>query len=75
MVNLYIPHNRRTPFQAEEALGPIFLYPGVPVGLTPFRGLGQRNLVPILPPAHPMGGGQDHRITLMMSGSIGDLLH
>ena len=24
-VNLYIPHNRRTPLQAEEALGPIFL--------------------------------------------------
>jgi hypothetical protein len=23
VVNLYIPHNRRTPFQAEEALGPI----------------------------------------------------
>ena len=29
-------------------------------GLTPFRGLvplGRRNLVPILPPAHPLGGG------------------
>ena len=23
VVNLYIPHNRRTPLQAEEALGPI----------------------------------------------------
>ena len=50
VVNLYIPHNRRTPLQAEEAL----------VGLTPFRGLvplGRRNLVPILPPAHTLGGG------------------
>jgi hypothetical protein len=27
-------------------------------GLTPFRGLGRRNLVPILPPAHPLGRGQ-----------------
>ena len=39
-----------------------FLYPGVPMGLTPFRGLvpiGQRNLVPILPPAHPLGGEWD----------------
>jgi hypothetical protein len=35
-----------------------FLYPGVPAGLTPFRGLGRRNLVPILPPAHPLGRGQ-----------------
>ena len=29
-------------------------------GLSPFRGLvplGRRNLVPILPPAHPLGGG------------------
>jgi hypothetical protein len=37
-----------------------FLYPGVPAGLAPFRGLvplGRRNLVPILPPAHPLGGG------------------
>jgi hypothetical protein len=28
--------------------------------LTPFRGLvplEQRNLVPVLPPAHPLGGG------------------
>jgi hypothetical protein len=25
VVNLYIPHNRRTPLQAEEALGPIFI--------------------------------------------------
>jgi hypothetical protein len=24
VVNLYIPHNRRMPLQAEEALGPIF---------------------------------------------------
>jgi hypothetical protein len=23
VVNFYIPHNRRTPLQAEEALGPI----------------------------------------------------
>jgi hypothetical protein len=27
-----------------------FLYPGVPAGLTPFRGLVRRNPVPILPP-------------------------
>jgi hypothetical protein len=26
VVNFYIPHNRRTPLQAEEALGPIFYY-------------------------------------------------
>jgi hypothetical protein len=59
VVNLYIPHNRRTPLQAEEALGPIPI-PRVPAGLTPFRGLvplGRGNLVPILLPAHPLGGG------------------
>jgi hypothetical protein len=44
------------PFKPKKLSVP-FLYPGVPVGLTPFRGLGQRNLVPILPPAHPLGGG------------------
>ena len=56
VVNLYIPHNRRTPFEQKKLSVP-FLYPGVPAGLTPFRGLvplGQRNLVPILPPAHPL---------------------
>jgi hypothetical protein len=26
VVNLYIPHNRRTPLQAEEALGPISIH-------------------------------------------------
>ena len=59
VVNLYIPHNRRTPLQAEEALGPISI-PGVPVRLDPCRGLvplGRRNRVPILSPAHPLGGG------------------
>ena len=59
VVNLYIPHNRRTPLQSEEALGPISI-PGVPAGLTPFKGLvplERRNLVPILSPAHPLGGG------------------
>jgi hypothetical protein len=25
VVNFYIPHNRRTPLQAEEALGPIYI--------------------------------------------------
>jgi hypothetical protein len=33
------------------------IYPGNPAGLSPFRGpvpLGRRNLVPILPPAHPL---------------------
>ena len=37
-----------------------FLYPGVPVGFASFRGLvplGWGNLVPILPPAHPLEGG------------------
>ena len=28
VVNLYIPHNRRTPLQAEEALGPISIHRG-----------------------------------------------
>ena len=28
VVNLYIPHNRRTPLQAEEALGPISMHRG-----------------------------------------------
>jgi hypothetical protein len=35
----------------------------VPTGLAPFRGLmplGRRNLVPIPPPAHPLGGGRIH---------------
>jgi hypothetical protein len=32
-------------------------FPVVPAGLTPFRGLvliGRKNMVPILPPAHPL---------------------
>ena len=61
VVNLYIPHNRRTPLQAEEALGAISI-PRVPAGLAPFRGLvpqGRRNMVPILSPAHPLGGGSN----------------
>jgi hypothetical protein len=53
-----------------------FLYPGVPARLAPFRRLvplGRRNLVPILPPAHPLGGskkslkipkGQSYRLYL-----------
>ena len=60
VVNLFIPHNRQMLFKPKKLSVP-FLYPGVPTGLTPFRGLlvplGQRNLVPILPPAHPLGGG------------------
>jgi hypothetical protein len=43
-------------FQAEEALGPISI-PRGSRGVDPFRGLvplGLRNLVPILPPAHPL---------------------
>ena len=35
VVNFYIPHNRRTPLQAEEALGPISITRG-------FRGVGLR---------------------------------
>ena len=69
VVNLCIPHNRRTPLQAEEALGPISI-PRVPAGLTPFRGLvplGRRNLVPILPPAHPLGGGWGRAIEWVKS--------
>ena len=49
----------RLPFKPKKLSVP-FLYPGVPAGLTPFRGLvplGRSNLVPILPPAHPLGGG------------------
>ena len=47
------------PFKPKKLSVP-FLYPWVPAGLTPFRGLvplGRRNLVPILPPAHPLWGG------------------
>ena len=57
---LWIYTSRTTdgcPFKPKKLSVP-FLYPGVPVGLTPFRGLvplGRRNLVPILPPAHPLG--------------------
>ena len=56
----YIPHNRRTPLQAEEALGPISI-PRGSRGVDPFRGLvplGRRNLMPILLPAHPLWGGR-----------------
>ena len=59
---LWIYTSRTTdgrPFKPKKLLVP-FLYPGVPAGLAPFRGLvplGQRNLVPILPPAHPLGEG------------------
>jgi hypothetical protein len=59
---LWIYTSRTTdgrPFKPKKLSVP-FLYPGVPAGLTPFRGLvplGRRNLVPILPPAHPLGGG------------------
>ena len=47
------------PFKPKKLLVP-FLYPGVPVVLTPFRGLvplGRRNLVPILTLAHTLWGG------------------
>jgi hypothetical protein len=62
---LWIYTSRTTdghPFKPKKLSVP-FLYPVVPTGLTPFRGLvslGRRNLVPILPPAHPLGGGQTH---------------
>ena len=36
VVNLYIPHNRRTPLQAEEALGPISILRGSR-GVGPFQ--------------------------------------
>ena len=48
------------PFKPQKLSVP-FIYPGVPAGLAPFRGLvplGRRNLVPILLPAHPLGGGR-----------------
>ena len=54
---LWIYTSRTTdgrPFKPKKLSVP-FLYPGVPAGLTSFRGLvplGRRNLVPILPPAH-----------------------
>jgi hypothetical protein len=35
VVNFYIPHNRRTPLQAEEALGPISV-PRGSCGVDPF---------------------------------------
>jgi len=61
---LWIYTSRTTdgrPFKRKKLSVP-FLYPGVPAGLTPFRGLlplGRRNLVPILPRhtlwwAHPL---------------------
>ena len=59
---LWIYTSRTTdgrPFNPKKLSVP-FLYPGVPAGLTPFKGLvplGRRNLVPILSPAHPLGGG------------------
>jgi hypothetical protein len=59
---LWISTSRTTdgrPFKPKKLSVP-FLCPGVPAGLTPFRGLvplGRRNLVPILPPAHPLWGG------------------
>jgi hypothetical protein len=56
---LWIHTSRTTderPFKQKKLSVP-FLYPGVPARLTPFRGLvplGRRNLVPILPPEHPL---------------------
>ena len=47
------------PFKPKKLSVP-FLYPGIPVRLTPFRGLvplWRRNLVPILLSAHTLGGG------------------
>jgi hypothetical protein len=47
------------PFKPKKLSVPS-LYPGVPAGLVPLKGLvllGRRNLVPILPPAHLLGGG------------------
>jgi len=61
---LWICTSRTTdgcPFKPKKLSVP-FLYLGVPAGLAPFRGLvplGRRNLVPTLPPAHPLGGGQN----------------
>jgi len=58
---LWIYTSRTTdgcPFKSKKLSVP-FLYLGVPAGLAPFRGLvplGRRNLVPILPLAHPLGG-------------------
>jgi hypothetical protein len=59
---LWIYTSRTTdgrPFNPKKLSVP-FLYPGVPAGLTSFKGLvplGRRNLVPILSPAHPLGEG------------------
>jgi hypothetical protein len=56
---LWIYTSRTTdgrPFKPKKLSVP-FLYPGVPAVLIPFRRLGRRNLVPILSPAHPLGGG------------------
>ena len=73
---LWISTSRTTdgrPFKTKKLSVP-FLYPGVPAGLTPFRGLvplGRRNLVPILPPAHPLWGGW-HFLTHWMSVKLPD---
>jgi hypothetical protein len=59
------------PFKPKKLSVP-FLFPGVPAGLAPFRGLvplGQRNLVPILPPTHPLGGGPRAREWLVVAVS------
>ena len=72
---LWISTSRTTdgrPFKPKKLSVP-FLYPGVPVGLTPFRGpvpLGRRNLVPILPPAHPLWGGLLGQMEPNLAGSI-----
>jgi hypothetical protein len=54
---LWIYTSRTTdgrPFKPKKLSVP-FQYHGIPAGLTRFRGLGRTNLVPILPPAHPLG--------------------
>ena len=76
---LWIYTSRTTdgrPFKPKKLSVP-FLYPVVPAGLTPFRELvplGRRNLVPILPPAHSLGGGirasNDRFIKLQILGKI-----
>jgi hypothetical protein len=62
VVNLCFPHTTDGhPFKPKKLSVP-FLYPRVPAGLAPFRGLvplGRRNLVPILP-LWEWGGGNTH---------------
>ena len=72
---LWISTSRTTdgrPFKPKKLSVP-FLYPGVPAGLTPFRGLvplGRRNLVPIYPRHTLYEGGSSNGSNVWVSISL-----